>query len=259
MTPKTAASQALLLFDIDGTLLRPEASRAHLAAVHGAIRDVYGMPDPAAAGIRGSGKTDLQIASEILAVGGYTREHFRMHADRYCAAAAARYETGCPADLSGYVIDGIPALLAGLAARPDVRLGLLTGNIRQIALRKLAAADLARFFSPPIGSWGCDAEDRTQLAPIARARAGSGGAPHPRERTMIIGDTPADIACAQADQIRCVAVTTGRYAAGPLTAADYIAHDAAELSAIISLELGSLLPVQPQAHAVGQPRGAGRG
>ena len=257
--PGATASQVLLLFDIDGTLLRPEASRSHLAAVHAAIRDVYGMPDPAAAGIRASGKTDLQLGGEILAVGGYTREVFLRHASRYCAAAATWYETGCPADLSDYVIDGIPGLLAGLAARPGVLLGLLTGNIRQIALRKLAAAGLAGYFTPPVGSWGCDAEDRAELAPIARARAGAGGAPHPPGRTMIIGDTPADIACAHADRIRCAAVTTGRYGASQLTAADYIAHDTAELGAILNLELGSLLPAQPRACAVSQPRGAGRG
>lgn len=257
--PEAAVPPVLLLFDIDGTLVEPGASRSHLAAVHAAIRDVYGMPDPAAAGIRASGKTDLRIAAEILAAGGYTHEHFRLHADRYCAAAAAQYETRCPTDLSGYVIDGIPALLAGLAARTDVRLGLLTGNIRKIALRKLDAAGLAGFFSPVVGSWGCDAEDRIQLAPIARARAGAGDVSHPRERTMIIGDTPGDIACAHADRIRCAAVTTGRYTADQLTAADSIAHDATELSAIIALELSSLLPAQPQTRAVGQPRGAGPG
>lgn len=252
MTPGPAAvPPVLLLFDIDGTLVKPEASRSHLAAVHAAIRDVWGMPDPAAAGIRASGKTDLQIAAEILAAGGYTRAQFLDSASRYCAAAAACYETGCPADLSGYVIDGITDLLDGLAARPGLRLGLLTGNIRQIALRKLAAAGLARYFTPAIGSWGCDAEDRSDLAPIARARAGDGGPPHPRDRTMIIGDTPADIACARADRIRCAAVATGRYTAAQLTAADYVAGDAAELDAILNLALGALLPAGPQRRAAG--------
>ena len=75
-------------------------------------------------------------------------------------------------------------------------------------------------------------------------RAGDGARTR-RERTLIIGDTPRDIACAHADGIRCVAVTTGRYDAGQLTAADQIAVDTAQLAAILNLEIGSLLPAQP--------------
>lgn len=235
-----------MLFDIDGTLILPAGSRDHLAAVHAAIRDVFGMLDPAAAGVRASGKTDLQIAREILTAGGCPPGLLGERAAAYCAAAAAEYAARCPADLSGYVIDGIPDVLAALAVRGDVRLGLLTGNIRAIALRKLAAAGLAGFFTPPVGSWGCDAEDRRALAPIARARAGApGGLPHQRGRTLVIGDTPSDIACAHADGIWCVAVTTGRFDAAQLAAADVIAPDAAQLAAILNLAAGSLLPAQP--------------
>ena len=36
----------------------------------------------------------------------------------------------------------------------------------------------------------------------------------------MIGDTPRDIACARADGVRCVAVTTGRYGPEELAGAD---------------------------------------
>ena len=45
---------------------------------------------------------------------------------------------------------------------------------------------------------------------------------------MIIGDTPRDIACARADEVRCIAVATGPFAAAQLADADVVlasAHD----------------------------------
>jgi phosphoglycolate phosphatase-like HAD superfamily hydrolase len=78
------------------------------------------------------------------------------------------------------------------------------------------------------------------LPPIARRRAGEAaglGSSWPRERTLVIGDTPRDIACAHADGVRCVAVTTGPHAEADLTAADWVARSSAELRA----ELGRLL------------------
>ena len=234
-----------LFFDIDSTLITAEACRAHIAAVYAAMRSVYGVPDPAAAGLRFSGMTDLGIARDILAALSYPPGLFPERSAEFCREAARQHADLCPDDLTGFVFPGIPNLLTGLSARQDVRLGLLTGNIQEIALLKLIHAGLAPFFAPAVGAFGCDAEDRLALAPIARARAGDGAGPHPRERTLIIGDTPRDIACAHADGIRCVAVTTGRYDARQLAAANLIARDAAELAAILNLELGSLLPAQP--------------
>jgi phosphoglycolate phosphatase-like HAD superfamily hydrolase len=72
------------------------------------------------------------------------------------------------------------------------------------------------------GGFGSDAEDRTTLPPIARRRAGDDGASYPRERTVVVGDTPHDIACARADGVRCVAVATGPYGADALGAADAV-------------------------------------
>ena len=234
-----------MLWDIDSTLIMAEACRAHIAAVYAAMRTEYGVPDPAAAGLRFSGMTDLGIARDILSALSYPPDLFPGRSADFCREAARQHAALCPDDLTGFVFPGIPQLLTGLSARQDVRLGLLTGNIQEIALLKLARAGLAPFFDPGVGAFGCDAADRLALAPIARARAGDGAGPHPRERTLIIGDTPRDVACAHADGIRCVAVTTGRYDAGQLAAADLIAVDTAQLAAILNLEIGSLLPAQP--------------
>jgi phosphoglycolate phosphatase-like HAD superfamily hydrolase len=71
------------------------------------------------------------------------------------------------------------------------------------------------------------------LPPIARRRAGAPGPPHPRERTVVIGDTPRDIACARADGLRCVAVAGGPYRAEALSEADAVVADPTSLLAAL--------------------------
>ena len=87
-------------------------------------------------------------------------------------------------------------MLEELDAREGVRLAVLTGNLEPIARLKLARAGLGRFFEHGQGGFGSDHEDRTELPAIARARAGG----YPRAQTVVIGDTPRDIACARADE-----------------------------------------------------------
>jgi phosphoglycolate phosphatase-like HAD superfamily hydrolase len=124
-------------------------------------------------------------------------------------------------------------LLPWLAGCPRVRLALVTGNYEAIARLKLAAAGVGRFFEPGQGGFGSDSEDRAALPPIARRRAGGPGKPFPREQTIVIGDTPRDIACAHADGLRCIAVATGPFSAGELHDADLVAADATEMRAAI--------------------------
>jgi phosphoglycolate phosphatase-like HAD superfamily hydrolase len=74
------------------------------------------------------------------------------------------------------------------------------------------------------------------LPPIARRRAGEVAglaSSWPREQTVVIGDTPRDIACAHADDLRCVAVTTGTYSAPELSVADHVVGDAQALAATL--------------------------
>jgi phosphoglycolate phosphatase len=92
------------------------------------------------------------------------------------------------------------------------RLALLTGNLEPIARRKMDLSGLLELFPPGQGAFGSDAEHRPELVPIARGRAGEGGEPHPREDTVLIGDTPLDVAAAQADGVRCIGVTGARFA-----------------------------------------------
>jgi phosphoglycolate phosphatase-like HAD superfamily hydrolase len=106
-----------------------------------------------------------------------------------------------------------------------------------VARLKLARAGIGRYFAAGQGAFGSDAEDRLSLPPIARRRAGTVRRPHPRERTIVIGDTPRDIACAHADDVRCFAVATGPYRADALSDADRVVANAGELAETLAAEL----------------------
>ncbi len=136
----------------------------------------------------------------------------------------------------------MPELLAALAARPDdFRLSLVTGNLEPVARLKLKRAGLGRWFAAGQGAFGSDSEDRSELPAIARRRAGrlDGGRPYPRERTVVIGDTPRDIACARADGVRCIAVATGSYGAEALAEADAVVASAHGLVAALDAGKGA--------------------
>src|SRR3954471_15500859 len=62
----------LLLFDIDGTLLRYGGAREHAAALVQALSETYGveLPDDAVQRVGPWGKTDQRIAREVLAEAG---------------------------------------------------------------------------------------------------------------------------------------------------------------------------------------------
>jgi phosphoglycolate phosphatase len=226
----------LLLFDIDGTLL-VGASWEHADAMYVALHDVYGVAYPSATRVPAAGRTDLEIARAILLASDVPADRIDERADEFRAACVQEYARLAPEDLSGCLAPGIPDLLHSLAPRPGVMLSLVTGNLELIARLKLARAGIGDHFAAGQGGFGSDSEDRTDLPPIARRRAGVDGAAYPRERTLVIGDTPRDIACAHADGLRCLAVTTGPYSASELAAAEAVATDAIELRARLEAEL----------------------
>ena len=218
----------LLLFDIDGTLL----IRAHVEHRHAlakAIREVWGAADPGYAAVPAAGRTDIEIAREICLLGGVGADRFDEAIDDFEIACARAYAGLAPPDLRDRLAPDVERVLTDLAERDGVRLSLVSGNLEPVARLKLDRAGLAPFFAAGQGGFGSDAEDRTELPGIARRRAGSGRHPYPREHTVVVGDTPNDIACAQADGVRCIAVTTGPYDAHELRRADLVIAGLREL------------------------------
>jgi phosphoglycolate phosphatase-like HAD superfamily hydrolase len=180
------------------------------------------------------GRTDSEIARAILLDAGVPAERIDAFADRVrdgCCEWCARL---IPDDLSGSVLPGVRDLLSWLTDQQDVKLGLLTGNYEPIARLKVTRAGIGAAFPAGQGAFGSDAEDRTTLPAIARRRAGTSQAPYPRRDTIVIGDTPRDIACARADGVGCMAVATGAATATELALADVTVSDAFELRAALA-------------------------
>jgi phosphoglycolate phosphatase len=222
----------LLLFDIDGTLLL-KASRDHAEALYAALEEVHGVTDPAAAGVSPAGRTDGEIARSILLQSGVSARRIDARADAVREVTCREYAERCPLDLTAHVAPGVVSMLESVLGREGVRLALLTGNFEPVARLKVRRAGLGDYFEDGQGGFGSDHEDRAALPAIARRRAGRDADTWPRERTLIIGDTPNDIACARADGVRCLAVATGPFKADALRAADAVAADADELTRLL--------------------------
>jgi len=183
--------------------------------------------------VEAAGRTDLDIARSILELAEVDPGRVDEHMPALGAATARHYERLAPDDLSAFVAPGVPDALGGLATRDDRVLSLVTGNLEPVARAKLHAAGIGRFFAAGQGGFGSDSEHRAELPRVARERAGSDGAPFPRERTVVIGDTPRDIACARADGVLVIGITTGPFGAADLDAADLVVERAGDLPAAL--------------------------
>ena len=217
----------LLLFDIDGTLML-RASDAHKEAVYAGIAAVYGSDVPRAR-VETAGRTDPAIARSILTLAGVDARRVDDGMPAWRAATCEAYHRLCPPDLSARLAPGAHAVLERLAGDGHV-LSLVTGNLQGVARLKLRRAGIGHFFGDDQGGFGSDDEDRAALPAIARRRAGATR----RADAVVVGDTPLDIACARADDLRVVAITTGPHPAADLVAADAVVDRLDELPAALA-------------------------
>ena len=221
-----------MLFDIDGTILWTDG--AGRRAVFQSLEEHFGETGPGEH--RFDGKTDPQIVRELLTHAGVADAEIdaRLHhvLDRYLDLL---HEELADADHSDHVFPGVIELLRALEARDDVLLGLLTGNIHPGAHAKLSAVGIApeRF---QVGAYGSDHHERPELPEIARRRAEELlGTPVSGRDVVVIGDTPADIACGVSIGARAIGVATGRYSVEELRACNAAAvfPDLADTDAVL--------------------------
>ena len=198
----------LVLFDIDGTLLWTDG--AGRRAIHDALMEVFGSTGPADHWF--DGKTDRQIVRELMRLDGHDDAWIDARMDELLDKYASNLarELAAPGH-KPKLYDGVTELLDALEARADVVLGLLTGNLEVGAMGKLRAVGLdpARF---RVGAYGSDHELRPELPAIAQRRACEAlGMELAGTDVVVIGDTPADIACGRSIGARAIGVATGRY------------------------------------------------
>jgi phosphoglycolate phosphatase len=206
----------LVLFDIDGTILL--TAGAGRRAIVAALGEVIGN-GTSFDRVRFDGKTDPQIVSEMLELAGrrppHPAEFVRAIFRRYVELLAVELQQPWSRTT---IMPGIRQLLDRLESEDGIVLGLLTGNLAEGATLKLRAAglDTERF---RVAAYGSDAAVRPDLPPIAARRAERFFGKVPSgEEVVIIGDTPADIACGSCISARAVAVATGGYSVPDLAA-----------------------------------------
>lgn len=198
-----------------------------------AFEDVFGVPG-AFTGIDLAGRTDTSIVEDAFA-----RLDMRADPDsiaRFRDRYVRRLHEEVPRPVPGKrVLPGITPLLEALDPPRHNFLALLTGNYADAAQVKLSHFGLWRYFK--CGAFGEDHHDRNHLVPVALGRARERGLPPHVEaaHTIVIGDTPRDVACARAHGARSVAVATGEYSAGSLAraGADVVFEDLGDTPAVL--------------------------
>src|SRR5262249_30158365 len=192
----------ILLFDIDGTLIR--SGGAGKDALEAALAETFALAE-IQDGVPYAGRTDTAIAHDLLALHGIepSAANVRRLNDAYLERLPRALH-----ERQGVVLPGVVELLGRLRAHERVALGLLTGNVHRGAEHKLRHFGLWEHFA--FGGFGDDAHDRDAVARAALLDAER----HLRRRVdpldvWVIGDTPLDVACARAVGAKAVAVCTG--------------------------------------------------
>jgi phosphoglycolate phosphatase-like HAD superfamily hydrolase len=223
----------LILWDVDGTLVTTAGHGRDAFA--DAFEDVFGRR-PAEELVPMSGKTDHVIAVELLESEGVpdAEAHVPQMFDRLNVALAARGERIAA---EGSAMPGTHDAIAAIDAHEDVVQSLLTGNIEPNAQVKLAPFGLDRLLDLEIGAYATDHAVRAELVAVARAKAAAKhGVEVAAADTVLIGDTPLDVAAAHASGARAVGVATGFYSAPELedACADAVLDDLTDTGAVLA-------------------------
>jgi phosphoglycolate phosphatase len=230
----------LVLWDIDGTLVQAgEVGRDIFAE---AFQAVLGRaPDRVSArALAMAGRTDPEIALEFLAAHEVAEgeRHLPAFSEALVAALAAK---AALIRERGRALPGAREALAALGRADGVVQSLLTGNVQPNALLKLASFDLDGYLDVEVGGFGSDHHHRPSLVQVARDKAGRKyGAAFDGTATVLVGDTPLDVAAGRAGGARVVAVATGPYRADELrtTGADAVLEDLRDTAAAVAAILG---------------------
>jgi phosphoglycolate phosphatase len=192
-----AAASVLVLFDIDGTLVR-RAGPEHVAALVEAVREVTGL-ETRVDGIPLHGMLDTTILRQMMEQAGATPARIRKTMPAIVEAAERIYvERGGPR---------LERRVCPKLARKGVPLGLVTGNLSAIGWEKLTRAGLARHFL--FGAFAQMAPTRSGLVRTAMLEAQRRGLADEHTAIVLVGDSPSDVLAARENCIRCVAVCTG--------------------------------------------------
>lgn len=195
--------KSLVLFDIDGTLVRRAGAHhkeALIRAVHRATGLATTLDD-----IPTQGMLEGDILAAMLKNAGASGAMIRRKMPEIFEHAEKIYIRTCP-DLRRNVCPGARMLLYRLSRR-GVTAGLVTGNLTRIAWKKMESAGLRKYLQ--FGAFAELARDRAGLVRLAVREARKQGWIDVDSPVSLIGDHPNDILAAKANGVRSIAVATG--------------------------------------------------
>ncbi len=199
---------ALILFDIDGTLLRAGDAH-HGAAFTHAFEQVYGKP-VTLEGVPLAGMLDAQIARILFERHELDRDEADARLHEMMEAMGSRYvEAIAEHSIRERLLPGVTEAVIACNGQGWTT-GALTGNGRLVGEAKIKGAGLDHLLT--FGAYGDSAIERGHLVDeaIAAAENITGHHFNPSE-TELVGDTPNDITAARAGGAKVVAVATGRF------------------------------------------------
>jgi phosphoglycolate phosphatase-like HAD superfamily hydrolase len=232
--------RTLVLWDIDHTLIDGGGLSRE---IYGAVfAQVVGRPPERIADM--AGRTDRAIITETLEMNGVTPARNVLLA--FADELAVRYEER-KADIRrhGRTLAGVPAVLDRLAVLPGVTQSVLTGNMKAIAVLKLAAFDLGGWVDVDVGAYGMDDTDRSALVGLAQRRSAKKYREEfDRSTTVLVGDTPHDVQAGRTGGARVVAVATGRTGQEELrrAGADHVLPDLSNTERAVNAILDATQP-----------------
>ncbi len=202
----------LLLFDIDGTLLQTNGAGGR--AMQEAGQKLFGNSFNFDLDL--SGKIDTQIYAELTKL----NRHLDMQGnhDKFRDTYLKILEFELTWDNKASLMPGVSEILEILRGDNKATLGLLTGNYQPAAKMKLKAVGLEHSWFR-INAFGDEAPTRPDLVTLAmqRYQTEHGESLQPKQ-VVVIGDTPRDVACAQAHGCVAFAVATGQWSLEQLQA-----------------------------------------
>lgn len=202
----------VLLFDIDGTLIRP-GDPIHQQALLDAIHSVYRI-EASLEGVPLGGMLDSQIVRLTLEKYDVPADDVRTGLAETMTIMGKRYvELLGGGERRSWLLPGVEELLPRLNG--ERHLSVLTGNASGVARAKLSAAGIYQFF--PSGAYGDSADHRYELVAVAIEHVQQSTSESLQHSDIVvIGDTPRDIEAARDSGTKVLAVATGRYSVDDL-------------------------------------------
>ncbi|MCC6342523.1 MAG: haloacid dehalogenase-like hydrolase [Bryobacterales bacterium] len=197
-------ASALVLFDIDGTLLR-RAGPHHREALVEAVRKVAGIEAPIGH-IPVQGMLDQDILTVMLRDASVPDRLIRKWMPLLVRRAQWIYARRCPEDLTEKVCPGVGPFLESMR-RAGALAGLVSGNLTRIGWKKMERAGLKRYFR--FGSFAERGPTRGHLVKLAIREARAKGWVARTAPVALVGDHPNDIRAARENGVIAVAVATG--------------------------------------------------